>query len=299
MKPNNGLAVLLVAVTLTFLLLSPVFAQGDIALPAKVPAFNQAYRGPNGYWGDCGMGTGGCQDSIDSDGCLITAFAMVLDYYNVSFSIPRESSCTDTTRTGMDPGILNDWLKTHGGYGKCGSDTGSCCLEWTHLPPQISITQYVNHSKHGLDSTAEWTIDRSLAQGYPVISGVHWGSHCHGSTTQTEDCHWVVITGKRGATYTIIDPYNRDKTDPSGVRTTLDHGTFGSYTIDRYVVVAGIVPSLRLSNLHLSLSFSPSGTVKSGVTQVRSLKITGVEPNTPVLLYVRVIDPHGNASYAY
>ena len=299
MKPNNGLAILLLVATFAFLLLLPVAAQEDISLPVAVPSFNQAYSEPSGYWGSCGMGTNGCGDTIATAGCLITSFAMVLDYYNVSLSVPRESSCTDTARTGMDPGILNDWLKTHGGYGKCASDIGSCCLEWTHLPPQISVTQYVNYSKTGIDSTAQRTIDRSLAQGYPVISGVHWGSYCHGSTTQTEDCHWVVITGKKGATYTIIDPYNRDRTDPSGVDTTLNHGTFGAYTIDRYVVVKGVVPSSRLANLLFSISFSPSGLSKAGVNQVRSLTVTGAEPDVQMLLYVRVVNPGGNVSYAY
>ena len=299
MKSNKGLAILLVATTLAFLTFNLVSAQDDISLPVTVSAFNQEYQGPNGYWGNCGLGTNGCPDKISTTGCLIAAFAMVLDYYNVSLSIPRESSCTDTARTGMDPGILNDWLKTHGGYGKCGSDIGSCCLEWTHLPPQISVTQYFNHSEQGMDSTAQRMIDQSLRQGYPVISGGHWGSHCHGSTTQTEDCHWVVITGKKDSIYTIIDPYNSDTTDPSGVRTTLYKGRLGHYIIDRYVVIQGIVASSPLVNLRLSLSFSPSGTVKSGVTQVRSISITGASPDAPAFLYSRVIDPHGGISYAY
>ena len=283
----------------TILLLFVVPALSDITLPAPVPAYNQAYRGASGYWGECSMGTNGCGDTIATDGCLITAFSMVLGYYNVDLSIPRASSCTDTARTGMDPGILNDWLKTHGGYGKCGNDVGSCCLEWTHLPPQISTTIYVNHSEHGVDSTAARTNDRSLSQGNPVICGVHWGSHCHGSTTQTEDCHWVVITGKKGSTYTIIDPYNRDTSDPAGVSTTLDHGTFGAYTIDRYVVVSGVVPSPRFEALRLSLSFSPGGLTESGTMQVRSLTISGTDHVAKLLLYIRVIDPHGSVSYAY
>jgi len=297
-RSAKRLAILLAATTLTLLLLVPVLALGDIYLPATVTSFNQAYRGPSGYWGDCGMGTNGCQDTIEIAGCLITSFSMVLDYYDVSLSIPREYSCTATARTGMDPGILNDWLKTHGGYGKCGNDIGSCCLEWTHLPPQISVTQYVNHSESGVDSTAQRTIDSALKRGYPVISGVHWGSHCHGSTAQTEDCHWVVITGKKGSTYTIIDPYNYDTTDPRGVRTTLDRGTFGAYTIDRYVVVKGIVPLSPLAGLRLSVSFDPSGTLRTGAAQVRSISISGGS-DMPVLLYIRVVDPHGAVRYAY
>ncbi|MEA3239612.1 MAG: C39 family peptidase [Candidatus Bipolaricaulota bacterium] len=299
MKPTKGLAILYVALVLVSVSVVLSLGQENITLPAPVPAFNQAYQGASGYWGDCGMGTNGCPDNVSVAGCLITSFAMVLGYYDVSLSIPREASCTGGARSGMDPGILNDWLKTHGGYGRCGSDTGSCCLEWTHLPPQVSITQYVNRSERGIDSTAKRVIDQSLRQGYPVICGVNWGGYCHGSTTQTEDCHWVVITGKKGATYTIIDPYNRNTTDPAGVSTTLDKGTFGAYTIDRYVIVSGVVPSPYLANLHLSLSFSPSGFIMPGALQVRSLTITGTEPTTQLLLYARVIDPHGEVTYAY
>ncbi len=299
MKLTKGLAILCVALVLVSLFVAGSLGQENITLPAHVPTFNQAYQGASGYWGDCGMGTNGCPDNVDVAGCLITSFAMVLGYYDVSLSIPRAASCTGEARSGMDPGILNDWLKTHGGYGRCGSDTGSCCLEWTHLPPQVSVTQYVNRSERGIDSTAERVIDQSLRQGYPVICGVNWGGYCHGSTTQNEDCHWVVITGKFGATYTIIDPYNRDTTDPAGVSTTLDKGTFGEYTIDRYVVVSGVAPSSHLANLHLSLSFSPSGLIGVGALQVRSLTITGVEPTTQLLLYARVIGPHGKVTYAY
>jgi len=298
-KLTKGLAIFCVALVLVSLFVAGSLGQENITLPAPVPAFNQAYQGASGYWGDCGMGTNGCPDNVSVAGCLITSFAMVLGYYDVSLSIPREASCASEARSGMDPGILNDWLKTHGGYGQCGSDTGSCCLEWAHLPSQVSVTQYVNRSERGIDSTAERVIDQSLRQGYPVICGVNWGGYCHGSTTQSEDCHWVVITGKKGAMYTIIDPYNRDTTDPAGVSTILDKGTFGAYTIDRYVIVSGMVPSSHLANLHLSLSFSPSGLIVPGALQVRSLTITGTEPTTQLLLYARVIGPHGEVAYAY
>jgi hypothetical protein len=48
----------------------------------------------------------------------------------------------------------------------------------------------------------------------------------------------VVLTGKAGATYTIVDPYNPDTTSPTGLRTTLDKGSRGNYIIDRFVVVS-------------------------------------------------------------
>jgi hypothetical protein len=244
------------------------------------------------------MGTGGCPDSIAKTGCLITAFAMVLDYYGVKLSIPATSSCTGTARVGLDPGILNDWLKIYGGYGSCGQNpVGNCCLEWTHLPSQISITTYSNQFSSGIDALSCQRIDQALVTGYPIVCGVHWGSHCHGTTTQSEDCHWVVITGKSGSTYTIIDPYNQDSSDPRGIATTLDHGVFGNYTIDRFVVVSGIVPS---SAPRLEISFEPSGSVfHPGDRQTRLLQLSGNDEGASYLLYARVIDPDGEIRYAH
>jgi hypothetical protein len=266
-----------------------------------VPSFNQAYRNSAGYWGSCPMGTGGCPDRIATAGCLITAFAMVLDYYGVDLSVPAGSSCTGTAQYGMDPGILNDWLRTHGGYGRCSTDpSGSCCLEWTALPSQVQISMRENTRSTGLDATAQRTIDQALAAGHPVICGVHWGSHCHGTTTQTEDCHWIVLTGRLGTTYSIIDPYNQDTHDPHGVTTTLDHGVFGAYTIDRYVVVSGAVPTPAVQGLRLTLSFSPkgAGTYAPDTAQERFIRVSGATGD-PVLLFARAIDPQGTIRYAY
>lgn len=109
----------------------------------------------------------------------------------------------------------------------------------------------------------------------------------------------MVVTGKTSATYTIIDPYNSDTAASTGVKTTLDHGVFGSYTIDRYVIVSGPVPAVPQSDLRISLSFSPDGVVQAGQTQVRSLTVQGSDGATPLFLYTRAIDPNGNVRYAY
>jgi len=284
---------------LVVLLLLPsllAIAQGEVHLP--IPLFNQAYADAFDYWGDCTMGTGGCPDLIAKTGCLITAFAMVLDYYEVELSIPAASSCTGKARVGMDPGILNDWLKMHGGYGRCGQDPiGNCCLEWTRLPAQISITTYSNQFSSGIDALSRQRIDQALSTGYPIVCGVHWGNYCHGLTTQSEDCHWVVITGRSGDNYTIIDPYNQDSSDPRGIETTLDNGVFGNYTIDRFVVVSGIVPS---NAPRLEISFERSGVVfHPGDRQTRLFRLSGIDERRSYLLYARAIDPNGEIRYAY
>lgn len=289
-------AFILALVVLLFLPSLLVIAQSEVNLP--VPPFNQAYADASNYWGDCKMGTDGCPDLIAKTGCLITAFAMVLDYYGVELLIPAASSCTGKARVGMDPGILNDWLKIHGGYGRCGQNpVGNCCLEWTHLPPQISITTYSNQFSSGIDALSRQRIDQALSTGYPIVCGVHWGSHCHGTTTQSEDCHWVVITGKYNDTYTITDPYNPDSSDPRGIETTLDYGVFGKYTIDRFVIVTGVVPS---SAPRLEISFEPSdGVFHPGDRQTRLLQLSGIDEGKSYLLYARAIDPDGEVRYAH
>ena len=209
-----------------------------IELPRDVPPFNQAYTdGPNA-WGDCPLGTGGCPDQVCTTGCLTTAFASVLAYYGVEVSVARGDSCTGRARSGMDPGILNDWLRANGAYGRCVQDpVGNCCLVWGRLPVGVELTFHVNRSDVGVNPVASVVIDHALRQGRPVVAGVHWGASCHGATGQSEDCHWVVLTAKTGDTYSIVDPYNADATSPYGIRTTLDAGVHGAYVIDRFVIV--------------------------------------------------------------
>jgi len=208
-----------------------------LVLPGTVPSFNQAYTDGPGGWGDCPLGANGCPDQVATTGCLVTAFASVLAYHGITVYVSAEDSCTGRSRSGMDPGLLNDWLRTNAGYGRCARDPlGDCCLIWERLPG-VELTFHSNRSDVGLNPVASVVIDHALRQGNPVIAGVHWGTYCHGSTQQTEDCHWVVLTGKKEESYSIIDPYNPDPTSPYGIRTTLAAGVHGRYVIDRFVVV--------------------------------------------------------------
>lgn len=253
------------ALVLVAPLLAATFAATSqtIQLPRAVPAFNQAYTGAADAWGDCVLGTGGCPDRIRTTGCLITAFASVLAYFGIEVEAPAAFSCTGRGRTGMDPGILNDWLRARGGYGRCSQDpVGSCCLSWDRLPEGVVVTFHTNRSDVGVSPVASVVIDHALRQGNPVIAGVHWGYSCHAGTTQSEDCHWVVLTGRAGDTYAIVDPYNPDRSSPAGVRTTLVAGVKGSYIIDRFVVVSlvpGFVPS-RPAPGEFKTAASASGT---------------------------------------
>lgn len=220
--------------------LGPIAVHGEsIALPRAMPSFNQAYTNGPGAWGDGTLGTGGCPDRIRATGCLITAFAAVLSYDEIVLTIPAAHSSTGSAERGMDPRILNDWLRARRGYGQCSQDPlGSCCLEWSDLPKGVALSFHTNRSNVGLNPVAAVIIDHALRQGNPIVAGVHWNLACRSGSSQTEDCHWVVLTGKVGATYTIVDPYNPDTTSPTGLRTTLDKGSRGNYVIDRFVVVS-------------------------------------------------------------
>jgi hypothetical protein len=212
-----------------------------ILLPRPVPSFNQNYTDGPDAWGRCALGTGGCPDRIATTGCLVTAIASILAYYEIDVSVPAAYSCTGRARTGMDPGILNDWLQAHGAYGHCASDpVGSCCLVWDRLPDGVGLTYYSNRSDDGLNPISSVVIDHALRSGEPIVAGVHWSSFCRPGSSQSEDCHWIVLTGKIGDTYTIVDPMNPDATDSEGVRTTLDAGTRGAYILDRFAVVSSV-----------------------------------------------------------
>ncbi len=284
-----GVALFLV----TFLMGLTCFSQA-IELPRVVPAFNQAYTDGPDAWGDCPLGTIGCPDQVCTTGCLITAFSSVLAYYEIEVPVPARSSCTGEARSGMDPGIFNDWLREVGGYGRCAQDpVGNCCLIWEQLPAELEITTHVNRSEVGLNAVASVVIDHALRQGHPVIAGVHWDDSCNGGSSQTEDCHWVILTGKRDDTYAIVDPFNPDPTSPYGVRTTLDAGVHGSYIIDRFVVVAG--PSPR--DVALEIGADPQGATYQVGDRIRlTLSIPG--SSAALLPYARATMPSGLVAYA-
>jgi len=265
-----------------------------IELPHVVPAFNQAYTDGPDAWGNCPLGTIGCPDQLCTTGCLVTAFSSVLAYYEIDVAVPARSSCTGESRTGMDPGIFNDWLREIGGYGRCTQDpVGNCCLIWEQLPAELDITTHINRSEVGLNPVASVVIDHALRQGYPVIAGVHWGAFCNGESGQSEDCHWVIVTGKRDDTYTIVDPFNPDPTSPYGVRTTLAAGVRGSYIIDRFVVIE----ALSSNQVRLEIKASPQGTTYYVRDRIR-LTLSTPGSSAALLPFARVTMPSGLVAYA-
>jgi len=265
----------------------------DIELPRTVPAYNQAYTEGADAWGNCSLGTANCPDLLCTTGCLVTAFSSVLAYYEINVSVSARYSCTGEARTGMNPGIFNDWLREVGGYGQCSQDpVGSCCLIWGKLPADVEITTHVNRSDVGLNPVAAVVIDHALRQGQVVVAGVHWGAFCNGGSSQSEDCHWVILTGKQSGVYIIIDPFNPDPTSPYGIRTTLDAGVKGAYIIDRFVVVEAPAGG------EVDVVIGPNPAQR--IYQVGDrIQLTLSTPRTSAALipYARVTRPSGEVAY--
>ncbi len=168
----------------------------------------------------------GC--TIKSDGCLLVSLTMALRFWGVKVMVPERHSSTGEPRFGMTPEILNDWFlwKNTYSYNSTGCP-GRCLVDWYPLPGNIKVSSRRTNRGEYLTSNTKRNIDYALSRNYPVIAGVHWGNYCHGNPAETEDCHFVLITGKWGDTYRIIDP-------AGGIKTTLDNGTFGRYIIDHY-----------------------------------------------------------------
>jgi hypothetical protein len=109
-------------------------------------------------------------DTLGGAGCAVTSAAMVLKSYGV-----------DT-----DPQRLNDYLTAHGGY------EGNGYIIWEKA---AKLGRSVKKAYE--DVPSYWRIDSQLIKGNPVIVRIHLPG---GGT------HFVVIAGKRGFDYLILDP---------------------------------------------------------------------------------------------
>jgi len=114
---------------------------------------------------------GATRYTMGESGCAVTSAAMVLKWYGV-----------DT-----DPQRLNAYLTGHQGY------VGDGFLVWERA---------ADLGQGGLEKAYEdlpsyWGIDWQLIRGNPVIVRIHFPN---GRT------HFVVIAGKRGFDYLIMDP---------------------------------------------------------------------------------------------
>ncbi|MDX1418124.1 MAG: hypothetical protein R3293_28240 [Candidatus Promineifilaceae bacterium] len=153
-----------------------------------VPLFlqnNKVLASPEAPWAGNPYGNYPAGDQVNTIsrwGCNLTSYAMVINYWaayhNLSF------------RT--NPGDLNNWLRSNGGYDAGNGPVISKVLEYAKakgVPLYNPSPKYVNHR----DDTI---LDDYLRSGNPVIIGVGG--------------HFVVATGKTSvngvSTYVINDP---------------------------------------------------------------------------------------------
>lgn len=148
---------------------SPLEPRGGLWFPRAVlhdvPHFAQA----DPRWAQDKLGS--TPATLAQEGCAVSSAAMVLASYGAD----------------LDPGRLNAFLRSHGGY----TDQG--WLHWekaSDYPPSLAEHAYEDDASHFL-------IDWNLLRGNPVIVRLR---QPNGIT------HFVAIVGKSGFEYLIRDP---------------------------------------------------------------------------------------------
>ena len=158
-----------------------------LAAPA-VPSFSQR----SAQWSKDALGSDGV-DTIGSSGCALTAVAMVTSAYGFA----------------TNPGALNRWLTSHGGYIEndlllwrqaAGITQGSIRWKWLHVPGMVS--QLRTDDQDIEDLPPQPVVEAQLDAGRLVVAEVR----LYGGM------HFVVITGHSGHTLLINDPWYGDRT---------------------------------------------------------------------------------------
>ncbi len=209
-------------------------AAGGSSVSLDVPYFSQC----DGRWGSDQMGTSDCilgdyQNWEISCGCAVTSVAMVLDYYGVEADDLTYNSYSphDT-----NPKDLNQWLRGNGGYSVNN-------IIWD----TVEVKDYSNAKERGIDfvESENWVgginaaevsvITNELNSKHPVIVNVGG--------------HWVVITGMKGETFYINDPWFVEKTTLASYSNTIYglrvyHGTPAGKVMSSGLYAGGSDPGL-------------------------------------------------------
>jgi hypothetical protein len=158
-----------------------------LAAPA-VPSFSQR----SAQWSRDALGSDAV-DTIGSAGCALTAVAMVTSAYGFA----------------TNPGALNQWLTSHGGYIEndlllwrqaAAITQGSIRWKWLHVPGMVS--QLRTDDQDIEDLPPQPVVEAQLDAGRLVVAEVR----LYGGM------HFVVITGHSGHTLLINDPWYGDRT---------------------------------------------------------------------------------------
>ena len=167
-----------------------VWSSGAIVVQASaaVPTFSQR----SGQWSRESLGSDPV-DTIGSSGCALTAVAMVASSYGYA----------------TNPGTLNRWLTSHGGYIEndlllwrqaTAITQGSVRWKWLHVPG--IVPQLKTDDQDIEDLPPQSLVESQLDAGHLVVAEVR----LYGGM------HFVVITGHSGHTLFINDPWFGDRT---------------------------------------------------------------------------------------
>jgi hypothetical protein len=145
-----------------------ISSSGGIYFVRPVAIAVPAFRQADPRWHKDPLGK--TTDTLGTAGCALTSAAMVLKWYGA-----------DT-----DPHRLNAYLTSHHGY------VGNGYLVWE------AAAKVGNRVKKAYeDLPSYWRIDSQLMKGNPVIVRLHFPGG---------GMHFVVVAGKRGFDYLIVDP---------------------------------------------------------------------------------------------
>lgn len=127
-----------------------------------------SYKQCDSQWGANQLGT--CSsDTICTAGCAMSSVAMMLT----------------TKGASNNPGQLNSWLKSNGGY------SSGCLINWSSVN-KFGVVTFIAKEPTATESE----ICNGLSAGHGLVANVHNGGH------------WVLLTGCAGnGVFYVNDPY--------------------------------------------------------------------------------------------
>jgi hypothetical protein len=162
--------------------LRPLPMSGGLWFPAKLEIPAPHFLQSDPAWGDDLLGP--TQESLSQSGCAVASAAMALGARGIE----------------TDPGRLNAFLQSlPGGY------TPEGWIYWEKAA-ETDPGSTASLLPHYEDSPSHFLIDTNLLLGNPVIARVRYEN---GTT------HFVLINGKRGFEYLILDPGEGGKNGPT------------------------------------------------------------------------------------
>lgn len=152
----------------TFIEKAAVYSNATATATATATGGWVSYKQCDSKWGANQLGT--CSsDTICTAGCAMSSVAMILT----------------TKGASNNPGQLNSWLKSNGGY------SSGCLINWSSVN-KFGVVTFIAKEPDASESE----ICSGLSAGHGLVANVHNGGH------------WVLLTGCAGnGVFYVNDPY--------------------------------------------------------------------------------------------